>query len=47
MKSEKDFIEIKTFNQKESFSYLKKKFKHLKDDDIQKLIDHIQVDNQC
>jgi hypothetical protein len=47
IKNEKDFIEIKTFNQDESKKYLKLKLSHLEDDDIQLIINHIKENDQC
>jgi hypothetical protein len=47
MKNEKDLIEIPTFNQEESKKYLKLKLDHLKDDNVQRIVNHIKVNDEC
>jgi tetratricopeptide (TPR) repeat protein len=47
LNNEKDFIEIKTFNQEESKKFLKLNLPDLKDDDIQLIVNHIQVNDEC
>ncbi len=47
LKNEKDFIEINKFNQEESKKYLKLKLPHLINDDVDRIVNDIKVNDQC
>jgi tetratricopeptide (TPR) repeat protein len=47
LKNEKDFIEIKTFNQEESKNFLKLKLDHLNNDELESIVKHISENDEC
>ena len=46
-KAEYECIDILPFSLEDSKCYIQKKLKHLKEDDIKMLINHIKVENEC